>query len=354
MKEKVYSAIEDTLSDLTEREQEIVSRRFGLGREKQTLQAIGDVYSLTRERVRQIQDKALNNIMPKLKKHSFIEELFKGAKNALGKIKIKKEKIFMNSLGDIYNLSGNDLNSLRFFLILDKKLGHYPEDDSVHEFWGDSEKRIVLANNILKKIMLILSKKPDKLWKSKEILELINNEIARHFGVRGKTEELKDFLGILKTIGKNPNDEFGILTHPHISPSSLDDKILFVMQNKGEPMHFSEIYDDLAKLSEFEDEFLSDRWKKDYSKQSIQNLLIMNPKFVWTGRGTYALKDWGFCEGTISDRMREIVKKHKEISAKKLFDILTKERKFSKITFEAYLRDRSNFSTANGFVKLAK
>lgn len=354
MKTKVYSAVEDILSDLTDREKDVIKRRFGLGLEKQTLQSVGDIYGLTRERVRQIQDKSLDGITPKINKHSFIDELSKIAKDALGKIKIKREKTLLDSLGEKYNLSGSDLNSLRFFLILQKKLAHSPEDDDFDGFWGDSDNRIKSAKQVLKKLMSILLKKPYKLWSSEEIFKIIEDETKKFLGAKGNMDELLDFLRILKQVGKNPKNEFGASFHPYVSPGSLDDKVMFVLESKNEPMHFSEIYDALIKLSEIEDEFINNRWKKDYSRQSIQNLLIINPEFIWAGRGTYALKKWGFSEGTISDKMKEIVKKYKEIHKDELMNILAKERRFSKITFEAYVRDKSNFIFTNSMVKLAE
>ena len=45
-----------------DREKEIVSRRFGLDGPKETLEQIGDMLSITRERVRQIQNQALTNL----------------------------------------------------------------------------------------------------------------------------------------------------------------------------------------------------------------------------------------------------------------------------------------------------
>jgi RNA polymerase primary sigma factor len=44
------------LQNLTEKERTIISRRIGLGGEKETLQDIGNSYQITRERVRQIED----------------------------------------------------------------------------------------------------------------------------------------------------------------------------------------------------------------------------------------------------------------------------------------------------------
>ena len=56
-------ALEDALSDLSEREENIIRMRYGIGDEdKCTLDEIGSMYNLTRERIRQIERKALTKI----------------------------------------------------------------------------------------------------------------------------------------------------------------------------------------------------------------------------------------------------------------------------------------------------
>lgn len=54
------------VNDLSEKEQQVIKLRFGLEDKKlKTLQQIGDVMGYTRERVRQIQNAALNKLRHK-------------------------------------------------------------------------------------------------------------------------------------------------------------------------------------------------------------------------------------------------------------------------------------------------
>jgi RNA polymerase nonessential primary-like sigma factor len=58
--ENIREHIEDLLGELTDNQQEVLARRFGLhGHEKATLEEVGTEIELTRERVRQIQVEAL-------------------------------------------------------------------------------------------------------------------------------------------------------------------------------------------------------------------------------------------------------------------------------------------------------
>ena len=57
--------IERVLNDLSERERTVVKMRFGLGYPKEyTLEEIGNLLGLTRERIRQIEQAALRKMRP--------------------------------------------------------------------------------------------------------------------------------------------------------------------------------------------------------------------------------------------------------------------------------------------------
>jgi RNA polymerase primary sigma factor len=61
--ESLKEEIKEVLDTLTPKEKEVLELRFGLnGNEPSTLEAIGNKYNLTRERIRQIENKALKRI----------------------------------------------------------------------------------------------------------------------------------------------------------------------------------------------------------------------------------------------------------------------------------------------------
>lgn len=63
----LHAALGRVMSDLNSREREVIAARFGLGgRETQTLEQLGAVFGVTRERVRQIQMKALGKLQSAL------------------------------------------------------------------------------------------------------------------------------------------------------------------------------------------------------------------------------------------------------------------------------------------------
>ncbi len=60
--ESLTKEIERALSTLTERERDIVKNFFGIGCQEMTLEEIGEKFNLTRERVRQIKEKAIRKL----------------------------------------------------------------------------------------------------------------------------------------------------------------------------------------------------------------------------------------------------------------------------------------------------
>lgn len=78
LEEDKKDCINDALSILTEREKEVISMRFGLnGETPKTLEAIGNAYGVTRERIRQIENSALRKLKnPKRAMYRKLKELY--------------------------------------------------------------------------------------------------------------------------------------------------------------------------------------------------------------------------------------------------------------------------------------
>lgn len=71
LRESFSRALSDALSELPERERQVLELRFGLTDDQpKTLREIGEVMGLSRERVRQIESRALNKLRRSHKKHS--------------------------------------------------------------------------------------------------------------------------------------------------------------------------------------------------------------------------------------------------------------------------------------------
>ena len=56
------ASVRNYLNCLKDREKEVIFRRFGIGRVEQTLEEIAQFYGVTRERIRQVESKALKKL----------------------------------------------------------------------------------------------------------------------------------------------------------------------------------------------------------------------------------------------------------------------------------------------------
>lgn len=95
------------------------------------------------------------------------------------------------------------------------------------------------------------------------------------------------------------NGVWGLIKWPSVNPKNIRDKIFVILENKKEPMHFSEIAEEI-KNSDFN--------RKDVTTQAIHNELIKDKRFVLIGRGIYALDNWGYKQGTVSDIITYVLK----------------------------------------------
>jgi RNA polymerase nonessential primary-like sigma factor len=76
--DEVLSQIDDWLDELTDKQQAVLVRRFGLrGHSRATLEEVGAEIGVTRERVRQIQIDALQRLRAILERSGFsVESIF--------------------------------------------------------------------------------------------------------------------------------------------------------------------------------------------------------------------------------------------------------------------------------------
>jgi RNA polymerase nonessential primary-like sigma factor len=74
--ENLHENLETWLQELTPNQREVIARRYGLlGYERATLEEVGEVIGLTRERVRQIQMEALKTLRKIMERHGFSSDL---------------------------------------------------------------------------------------------------------------------------------------------------------------------------------------------------------------------------------------------------------------------------------------
>ena len=110
-------------------------------------------------------------------------------------------------------------------------------------------------------------------------------------------------LDISKEISRNIFNELGLSHWPEISPQGVKDRAYLVLKREGKPLHFTEITELINKLG------ISSR---PAYIQTVHNELIKDQRFILTGRGTYALADWGYQPGTVEEVIERILRENKK------------------------------------------
>ena len=131
------------------------------------------------------------------------------------------------------------------------------------------------------------------------------------------------------------NGVWGLAKWPAVNPKNIRDKIFVVLETKKEPMHFSDIAKEIAE-SNFK--------RKNVTIQAIHNELIKDPRFVLIGRGIYALSNWGYKKGTISEIIKSILEKsEKPLSREEIVKQVLKVRKVKETTILLNLQNKALF-----------
>ncbi|HUD08489.1 MAG TPA: sigma factor-like helix-turn-helix DNA-binding protein [Candidatus Saccharimonadales bacterium] len=343
--------IEIIVGDLTQKlgakQKLVLSGRFGIsGQEPLTLEAIGKTLNITRERVRQIEADALN-ILKKGEKSRETEELISAA-NDIVKEKggIVAAKTFADEVFEKYfgRKAKNDkeryLVEILFSVVGLKKIKGNKE---LEDAWTSKDFDIKKFRNIASGIEKIFDDSK-KLFSEEDLLKKIDIASQAVLEEKIEPEQILNYLEISKKFGKNIFGQWGKAKWPLVRPRGVREKATLVLLNRQKPLHFREISQLIEKMG------LSD---KKVHPQTVHNELIRDKRFVLVGRGTYALREWGFEEGTVKDIIVSLIKAAGGFLAKDVIvkDVL-KKRKVKKATIDVNLSDRKVFQKTKGGYQL--
>jgi hypothetical protein len=299
------------INSLQSRAKEVIVNRYGLGTDsrRMTLEAIGDMYHITRERVRQIENAALSNIRKseefKKEKEAF-EELEKALKNAGG---IVAEEDFLKYLTKDKSVQ----NHINFLLVIGDSFRRDREDDEFkHRWYVDPE----LSKKVHESLRKLYSNLSDESLVSESELIAQFLEYLKEVAVEYKDEEvLKRWLSISKTLAKNPLGEWGLASSSNVRAKGIRDYAFLAMRKHGSPIHFR----DIAKL-------IAELFNKKAHPATTHNELIKDDRFVLVGRGLYALSEWGYLSGVVKDVIKKVLSKNGPLTKEQLIEKVLKER----------------------------
>lgn len=336
MKEKIYETFDELLSDLTSREKDVFLKRLGLEDKRYSLEDIGKQYDLTRERIRQIQNEAVNKLQRKILVHPFLKkEFYHIIESHLGKLKIKRYHYLKIKFQDSYSLDEQSLKILRALLKIHPLIYFFNENEIYNEFVYLKENDFNNLNKFTHHILNFLDSQ--SVISENQFFEFLRLEIKNHFGLLLNIDEILEFVKLYKVIAQNPFNEFGYIANWRINPNSLIDKINLILELEGKPLSYYQIHQKLIELSQVEKDLIHYSWRKSYSLKTVHSTLNSNKDFILVGRGIYALRKWGVIEGKIIDIMKKIVKENSGLTISELYQKLSQERIFNKNSFYVYL-----------------
>jgi predicted Zn-ribbon and HTH transcriptional regulator len=324
----VKSLIEGALKLIDQpREREIITRRFGLEGAKETLEQIGERLDITRERVRQLEKAALIRLKIAAEKGN-IENLADIEKalirnlaesGRISKTKTLAEKYFENSADN------QEVSYILFLSEISSKLVVVQENDKYHSAIANAE------YGDERKIKTAIDEIVNIIKKNKSPMTLDELDAKLSYEHPSQIEAIASISKLLASL----NGIWGLEKWPSVNPKNIRDKIFVVLGAKKEPMHFSEIAEEIRK---------SDFSRKDVTTQAIHNELIKDKRFVLIGRGIYALDDWGFKKGTVADTITAVLKEAGEpLYRDEIVKRVLEKRKVKETTVLLNLQSKKEF-----------
>ncbi|MDB5166566.1 MAG: hypothetical protein JWM37_638 [Candidatus Saccharibacteria bacterium] len=274
-----------------EREREIVARRFGLFDRKETLEQIGELLGITRERVRQLEKAVITRLtvaaeggnVPHITE---VEALLCDKLQSMGQV-ARVSELAAAIMKDPTRI---DQARIAFLAQLSPNLVVVNEDDNFYHAVGIKN---VHDEATIKKLVHTLIDTVKQLGEPDTIENIATAagiEDPQHAAALASTSKhLASLAG-----------RWGLTKWPMVNPKNIRDKIYVILRENGKHMHFNDIAKSI-KDSSFK--------RKDVTTQAIHNELIKDKRFVLIGRGIYALKEWGYEKGTVADIITDILKK---------------------------------------------
>lgn len=216
---KPKEVVKKLLSVLSDRAKDIIIKRYGLGKatERMTLEAIGEEYKITRERVRQIENFAINSIK-KAEPYTKSQDLFAELKSLMEEHGgIVHEQEFLESVSK----DRATQNLVHFMLVLSDSFFKLKEDDDFHHRWTTDPE---LADKVHKSIKNLCQNFSENDLVSEadlvarfldELKDAVDDDTTKDFARR--------WISISKNVGQNPLGEWGLSKSPNVKMRGIRD-----------------------------------------------------------------------------------------------------------------------------------
>ncbi len=321
----------------------IIQRRFGLlDGERETLEEIGILLGITRERVRQIEFSALKKLRhPSVSEKKVILEEVEEIMWENGGVISEEEAdrlIKKKFKGVLYD--GSSILDLFFVLgWIDKN------DLGSIKFYSPKFKRVTLAR--------IMNDIIDILRKTGDLLSI--EEISKLLGYFNPIER-ESFLALIHKcckldprIEEKVEGKFSVHLQGRSTSKSWVHLMTKTLEEEGAPLHFTDI------VNKVNNSLVLNSQQLDYRR--AHGLLIENPEFAHTGiRGTYGLTKWGFAKESTLDLVYDFISKAGfPVHWEQIYSYVSKYKNSKKQNIKSILDGSGKFTKkSNGFYWIDK
>lgn len=309
-----------------EREREIIARRYGLYDRKETLEQIGELLGITRERVRQLEKVVMTRLKTTATSGN-IPNIVETEIALLGALKIHGNVMRISDLVGELGPKASKVEQARLAFLAELCPNIAVIEESDHFFAAIATRELhdeKKVRELVAKICEVI-KGIGKPVGITEVAPLVGDEDSTH-------------VAALASISKNLahlNGQWGLVKWPMVNPRNIRDKIYVILHERGSHMHFNEIAEAIRE---------SDFKRKDVTTQAIHNELIKDKRFVLIGRGIYALQEWGYKKGTVADMITEVLEDAGEpLHRDEIVKRVLKHRHVKETTILLNLQGKSQF-----------
>lgn len=323
----ITKVVNDILATIDrEREREIISRRYGLFDRKETLEQIGELLGITRERVRQLEKAVMARLKAQAEQGN-LPHLDEVQTSLATEIEQMGKVTRITDLTERLTKDNSRLEQARVSFLAELCPDLVAIEDNDHYHLSVALNKQLSESKIKSQVEKLIDA-IKKLGEPAEIKKIA--EAAGH-----ADEKYAEALASISKDLAHLNKRWGLVKWPMVNPKNIRDKIYVILHEQGKHMHFNEIAEAI-KESSFK--------RKDVTTQAIHNELIKDKRFVLIGRGIYALKEWGYSKGTVADVITNVLKKAgKPLHRDEIVKEVLKSRHVKETTILLNLQGKSQF-----------
>ena len=315
----LQNSVEDLILVLNDKEKNVLTKRFSLdNKSKETLEKIWWRFWITRERVRQIENNALNKLKRVIKTSSLSELNKKAEEIILNEWwVILEDKLISFLLKELRNNKEVDWNLIKLSLNVNTEISSNNRWSILKRFWKFNEVKNEDIDKINNAWYSILKEKSNTI----ELNEITSSIISLNL-FHNKKPTPKFISSCLSLDERMSETDWFIwlMEWWFVNPKSIRDKAKIILLKNWKPMHFIDIANKIAEI-----------WfnKKSVTNQAVHNELIKYTDFVLMWRWLYWLKEWNLISWSISDVIEAIVNEKWEPMKKR--DIIDKVLKIREV-----------------------